>query len=148
MNRPTLVINGNNFLNLESFYVEIDNVLTKGLTWNTGHNLDAFNDLLRGGFGVFEYEEPIVLIWRDSGINKINFGFQQAINRYKAMLKRCHPSSQPSVTGLLNAAEKQEGETLFEILINIIKKHEHIKLRLEYLAHVFFAGGSILSAGR
>ena len=56
-------INGDNFSDLEEFYQEIDRVCTKGLKWKTGHNLNAFNDLLRGGFGVHEYEEPISLIW-------------------------------------------------------------------------------------
>ena len=56
-------IDGNNFSDLEGFYNEIDKILTKDLNWKTGHNLDAYNDLLRGGFGVHEYEEPIVLRW-------------------------------------------------------------------------------------
>jgi len=51
--RQTLIIDGNNFSNLESFYEEIDRVFTKDLDWPTGHKLDAFNDLLRGGFGVY-----------------------------------------------------------------------------------------------
>ena len=38
-------------------------MLTKDLDWKTGHNLNAFNDLLRGGFGVYEYEEPVKLVW-------------------------------------------------------------------------------------
>ncbi len=37
---------------MEGFYDEIDRVLTKDLDWKTGHNLNALNDLLRGGFGV------------------------------------------------------------------------------------------------
>jgi RNAse (barnase) inhibitor barstar len=63
MNRQTIIIDGNTILGIESFYDEIDRVLTKDLEWKTGHNLNAFNDLLRGGFGVYEYEEPIKLIW-------------------------------------------------------------------------------------
>jgi RNAse (barnase) inhibitor barstar len=63
MNKQTITINGDNFSDLETFYDEIDNVLTKDLDWQTGHNLNAFNDLLRGGFGVYEYEEPVKLIW-------------------------------------------------------------------------------------
>ena len=131
MDRLTLVINGDNFSDLEGFYVEIDNVLTKDLTWKTGHNLDAFNDLLCGGFGVFEYEEPIILMWHDSAKSKTRLGFQQTIAHSKAMLERCHPSNKPSVAAYLKAAEKQEGETLFEILVSIIKEHDHIELRFE-----------------
>ena len=38
-------------------------MLTNDLAWKNGHNLDALNDLLRGGFGVYEYEEAVKIIW-------------------------------------------------------------------------------------
>jgi len=63
MNRKTIIIDGNNFSDLETFFDEIDRVLTKDLTWKTGHNMNAFNDLLLGGFGVYEYEEPVKIVW-------------------------------------------------------------------------------------
>ena len=63
MNKRTITINGDNFSDLETFFDEIDRVLTKDLDWKTGHNMNAFNDLLCGGFGVYEYEEPIKLVW-------------------------------------------------------------------------------------
>ena len=63
LNKQTIIINGNNFYDLDTFYDEVDRVLTKDLNWKTGHNLDAFNDLLRGGFGVYEHEEPVKIIW-------------------------------------------------------------------------------------
>jgi RNAse (barnase) inhibitor barstar len=63
MSQKTIIINGENFHNLSGFYEEVDRVLTKDLSWETGHNLNAFNDLLCGGFGVFEYDESIELIW-------------------------------------------------------------------------------------
>lgn len=59
----TFIIDGNNFSNMEEFYDEIEKVFTSNLTWRTGHNLDAFNDLLRGGFGKHEYAEPIRIKW-------------------------------------------------------------------------------------
>lgn len=94
--KKTIVINGNNFSTLEGFYSEIDAVLTKNLSWETGHNLNAFNDLLRGGFGVHDYEEPIVILWQNS-------------DKSKAELSAL-----------------RDGETIYEILINIIREHEHI----------------------
>ena len=48
----TFILDGNNFTDMEGFYNEINKLLTKNLHWKTGHNLNAFNDLLRGGFGV------------------------------------------------------------------------------------------------
>lgn len=74
MNKPTIIINGDNFSDLESFYDEIDRVLTKDLDWQTGHNLNAFNDLLRGGFGVYEYAEPVKIIWTKFSEGKMKLG--------------------------------------------------------------------------
>jgi hypothetical protein len=54
MEKKTITIDGNNFSDLKSINSEIDRVLTKDLTWKTRHKLDAFNDLLRGDFVVFE----------------------------------------------------------------------------------------------
>ena len=61
----TIVINGLNFQTMVGLYAEIDRVLTKDLDFETGHNLNAFNDILCGGFGVHEYDDPIRLIWKN-----------------------------------------------------------------------------------
>ena len=50
-----ITIDGNNFVDLDGFFDEMERLLTKDLDWRTGHNFDAFHDLLRGGFGVHEY---------------------------------------------------------------------------------------------
>jgi RNAse (barnase) inhibitor barstar len=63
MSKQIITINGDNFSDIETFYDEIDRILTIDLDWKTGHNLNAFNDLLRGGFGVYEYEESVKIIW-------------------------------------------------------------------------------------
>jgi hypothetical protein len=75
---------------------EIDKGLTRNPDWKTGHNLDAFNNLLSGGFGVHEYHEPIVLIWQNSDKSNVDL------------------------------REHKGGETIYEILTNIIREHEHI----------------------
>jgi RNAse (barnase) inhibitor barstar len=76
--KKQLVINGNNFADLEGFYTEIDKVLTKDLDWQTGHNLNAFNDLLWGGFGVHDYEEPIAITWINFLKSKADLGNELA----------------------------------------------------------------------
>lgn len=30
-----------------------------------GHNLDALEDILDGGYGVYAYHEPIIVIWEN-----------------------------------------------------------------------------------
>ena len=89
MNKLTVTINGDNFTDLETFYDEIDRVLTKNLDWQTGHNLDACNDLLRGGFGVYEYEEPVKLIWTSFSNSRKHLG-QPLIDKLVEIVKRHH----------------------------------------------------------
>ena len=74
MERKIITIDGNNFSDLPSFYDEIDKVLTNDLSWKTGHNLDAFDDLLRGGFGIYEYGEPVKVIWKNFEKSKLEMG--------------------------------------------------------------------------
>lgn len=49
MPKPIYVLDGTRFETLEEFYDEVSRVLIPGAKW--GRNLDAFNDILRGGFG-------------------------------------------------------------------------------------------------
>jgi RNAse (barnase) inhibitor barstar len=46
---PVFVIDGERFSTLAGFFEEVTRVLVPGAAW--GRNFDAFNDILRGGFG-------------------------------------------------------------------------------------------------
>ena len=48
--REVFTIDGRRFSNMAGFYDEVERVFTFGLDWKIGRNLDAFNDILRGGF--------------------------------------------------------------------------------------------------
>lgn len=86
----TFTIDGNRFSDLEGFYSEIDKILTKNLDWKTGHNLNAYNDLLRGGFGVHEYGEPIVLKWLNYEKSKRELGDALVLRILEITLNRNH----------------------------------------------------------
>jgi RNAse (barnase) inhibitor barstar len=58
----TIELDGNSFGNLDTFYDEIERKLCPGFE-GFGRNLGAFNDVLRGGFGLFDYDEPISIVW-------------------------------------------------------------------------------------
>ena len=131
MGNKEIILDGNKFNDLESFYDEIDNILTKDLNWQTGHNLDAFNDILRGGFGVFQDDEQIKITWVNSLKSKNDLGFDATINYFINNLKRCHPTAIETVKAKLEQAKMHQGQTLFEKLIEIIKRHKHIELILE-----------------
>ncbi|MBQ7113569.1 MAG: barstar family protein [Clostridia bacterium] len=82
----TFILDGNNFTDMEGFYSEINKLLTKNLHWKTGHNLNAFNDLLRGGFGVHEYNEPITIRWINFNKSKEALGDEMVLILLEIML--------------------------------------------------------------
>lgn len=61
--RQAFTIDGRHFSTMAGFYDEAEQVFTCGLNWKIGRNLNAFNDILRGGFGRHEYGEPIHIKW-------------------------------------------------------------------------------------
>ena len=61
--RQKFTIDGRRFSNMAGFYDEVERVFTSGLDWKIGRNLNAFNDILRGGFGRHEYGQPIHIQW-------------------------------------------------------------------------------------
>lgn len=83
--RRIFVIDGERFGTLDEFYTEMPRVFTDGLDWEPGHNLDAFNDLLRGGFGMHEYREPIHIIWRNMRQSRQALG-EQTVNQILAVI--------------------------------------------------------------
>lgn len=69
----TIIIDGNNFSDVQSFYDEAQQKLCPGFR-EFGRNLDAFNDILFGGFGVFGTGENIKLVWKNSAKSKRDLG--------------------------------------------------------------------------
>ena len=131
MDKQTIIINGDNYTDLESFYDEIDRVLTKDLDWDTGHNLDAFNDLLRGGFGVYEYEEPIKLIWKNISKSNTDLGLEATKKWYERKITENKIENQQFFTDKLKELTDKNGQTLFDIIIEIISKHKHIEFETQ-----------------
>ncbi len=74
MVREEFVINGWAFTTMDGFYDEVERVFTCGLTWRIGRNLNAFNDVLRGGFGRHEPGVPILVRWLGFAKSERNVG--------------------------------------------------------------------------
>ncbi len=58
-----ICIDGHDIHTLNDFYNQIEQKLTNKIDFKIGRNLNAFNDLLWGGFGIHEYEEPLHIVW-------------------------------------------------------------------------------------
>jgi barstar (barnase inhibitor) len=104
---------------LEAFYDEVEAKLIPKMTW--GRNLDAFNDILRGGFGT--PEGGFVLRWSRSVRARQQLGYPATVEYLERKVKRCHPTAVAAVQADLEAERRGEGPTLFEILVDIVRRH-------------------------
>ncbi len=116
--RPTFEIDGARCTGLAAFYAELDRSL--GLA-DWGHNLDAFNDILRGGFGT--PAGGFVLRWARAREARTHLGYPATVAHLEAKVLRCHPSNVAFVQADLEAARRGEGQTLFEIVLEILAVH-------------------------
>lgn len=80
----TYEIDGQRFSTLEEFYEEVGRVLRLS-PW--GHNLDAFNDILRGGFGT--PEEGFAIRWKNHNISREKLGYPETVCQLSLRLARC-----------------------------------------------------------
>jgi RNAse (barnase) inhibitor barstar len=117
--RRVYEIDGTDFASLEDFFDEISRKLIPDASW--GRNLDAFNDVLRGGFGT--PKDGFVLRWKNSQISRERLGYAETIRQLQSRLARCHATNRYGVAEDLAAAEAHRGETVFDWLVDIVHIH-------------------------
>ena len=86
--KPVLVINGSLFSDFDGV-ATVFSALLPDWTWNK--NLDAFNDILSGGFGT--PEEGFVLRWINSDRSRGALGWPETVKYVRGKLERCHPTN-------------------------------------------------------
>ena len=114
----TYEIDGERFSALEEFYDEIERVMQIA-RW--GRNLNAFNDILRGGFGT--PDEGFAIRWKNHAISKERLGYTETAKQLQLQLERCHPSNRASISQELADAKAHKGPTIFDWLVEIIHIH-------------------------
>lgn len=115
---PTLVVDGSTFDDFDGFVRQFS-CLLDDYTWRGG--LDAFNDILRGGFGT--PEPGWVLRWLNSARSCRALGHRAAAKRLESLLPQVHPTNRASFEQRLAAAQRGAGPTLFDKIVNIIREH-------------------------
>lgn len=125
-----IVINGGHFSNLSEFYEEVSHVLMKDVGWKVG-TLDGFDDILYGGFGVFETHEEIEFLWKESQQSKEDLGFNATRKFYERKINQRELFNVELIQQKLDELMEGKGPTLFDILIEIIESHKNITLILD-----------------
>ncbi|WP_313003862.1 ribonuclease inhibitor [Chryseobacterium gleum] len=128
--RKMIVIHGGHFSSLDGFYEEASSVLMKDVDWKVG-TLDGFDDILYGCFGVFGNKEKIEIIWKESQKSKEDLGFAATHEFYENKIRQGQPFNIQLIQQKLDELEEGKGQTLFEILLEIIESHKNITLILE-----------------
>ncbi|MBA4043287.1 MAG: barnase inhibitor [Erythrobacter sp.] len=114
------VLDGSKVTSLEAFFDEVSVTLIPGAYW--GRNLDAFNDILRGGFGT--PDEGFVLRWTHSDASRACLGYAETVRQLEKRLERCHPTNRDRVRAELRQAQLGRGATVFDWLLAIIRDHD------------------------
>ena len=123
-----LVIQGKNISNIKTFYQEINRVFMQHENWKIGESLDALNDLFYGGFGEIKGKENIRLIWENFEENKKALGLEMTKIFYESKLKSPEIFNTDFIKEKIEALENGNGQTYFEIIVEIIAEHSNIKL--------------------
>lgn len=116
------VINGGHFSDLEGFYEEISLLFMKEEDWKVG-TLDGFDDIL--------YGIDSNITWKDSKKSNEDLGFDLTKEFYENKIKIGKPFNVQLIQQKLDDLIAGNGQTLFEILVEIIESHENIQLILD-----------------
>lgn len=86
-----------------------------------GRNLDAFNDVLRGGFGT--PDDGFTIRWKNHKVSKEQLGYAETARQLELRLQSCHPENRKSVSHDLKAAKAHSGPTVFDWVVEIVRVH-------------------------
>jgi hypothetical protein len=112
-------LDGALFNDLEGFANLFSTVVLDGHPWNG--NLDAFNDMLRGGFGT--PADGFVLRIRNCRQARDALGHAETARWFEERASACHPSNREDFLHRAREARAGLGDTLFDIIVEIIRVH-------------------------
>lgn len=121
-------IEGSSINDIASFYEEINRVFMAGEGWRIGQSLDAFNDLLYGGYGALQGAQSVELLWHNMDHSRKALGYQTTRAYYLDKLRPGSPYSKNLFAEKLSALENGRGETYFDTIMAILADHPTIRV--------------------
>ncbi len=123
--KKVIVIDGHKFTDLEGFFDLVGEVFrADNCTTAFGHNLDSFNDVLGGGFGVHSVGEPIVVKWVNYGESRKALGYEETARYYRDKLERTRFKDNYVLRRRMEQALERKGRTLLDMITGIIRENE------------------------
>jgi RNAse (barnase) inhibitor barstar len=119
MNKTIYILDGSQFSSLDEFAEYFSKHVLKDYRWRG--NLDAFNDIMSGGFGT--PEEGFVLQWENSTLSRTQLGYDETVKWFQERVTNCHPANILYMQDRLSQAKKGQGETIFDMLVDMISDH-------------------------
>jgi hypothetical protein len=113
-------IDGAQFSTLEEFFFLFGHNVASG--WNLNFaNLDGFNDVLRGEFGT--PKDGFRIVWKNHILSKDRLGYAETVRQLERRLTTCHPANVGDVQESLEQARANQGQTVFDWIVEIIREH-------------------------
>lgn len=124
----TLELAGRAIVDIPSFYAEINRVFMPDETWALAESLDALNDLLYGGYGAIDGRAPVELVWREMEASRAALGIETTRAWLLEKLQSPAMFNADVIRNQLDALERGDGQTYFDIILEIIGDHRNIML--------------------
>jgi len=128
MHMLALTLDGTRIHDIASFYDEVNRVFMAAEDWQLGHSLDAFDDLLYGGYGALDGDAPVTLVWTAFERSREALG----AGTTRAWLQGKRDSGRYDSARMqreLEALDAGTGPTYFDIVLEIIDAHPNIALQ-------------------
>jgi len=123
-----LQIDGRAITDIDSLYAEFNRVFMAGEDWQLGPSLDALDDLLYGGYGALHGHATATVAWRDIALSRVALGVDATCAWLQAKLQQPGTFNADVIRHQLDALERGEGQTYFEIVMEIFAGHPRITL--------------------
>ena len=129
MQTKTITIEGQRIYDIPSFYEEINRVFMAEEDWKLAPSLDALHDMLYCDYGATHGHESITLIWKNMDKSRAGLGVETTVAYYQEKLRHPETFNTKKIRESLHALQQNAGPTYFDIVLEIIAEHPHIKLQ-------------------
>lgn len=123
-----LILEGSRVHDIETFYAEINRVFMAGEAWQLGESLDALDDMFRGGYGVAQGFDTVVVQWLDMEQCRQALGVEATRRWLLTKLAMPETYATARIQAQIEALDRGDGPSYFEIILDIIAGHERIRL--------------------